>query len=256
MESGLCFSVSVSVLSIWETLNHLVVSVGWKELGVLGFTCSCQIFLSEFRNGGSSPRKGFRIISLEFLRNRILSLPVFSEIVRLEAGGEGGKMNLRYYSHLFTLSNSSRMFFISLYFLCCEAWWNVKVVSQSCYDLQERIDVGTENTYTPTYTSVCAYANSAERMKYMEEAASLNPGEPSVLCVCVILQAIHFLWFTAAGSYRGSRRILDRAMGWCWFCCYWNKTVQVCRSRGMTPPPWGVLGAVLIIRGAEGARWE
>ena len=165
MESGLCLSVSVSVLSIWETLRHLVVSVGWKELGVWGFTCSCPVFLSDFRNGGSSPRKGFRIISLEFLRNRLLSLPVFSEVVRLEVGGEGGKMNLRYYSHLFTLSDSSRIFFISLYFLCCEAWWNVKVVSQSCHDLQERIDVGTEYTNTPTYTPVCGYANSTERVK-------------------------------------------------------------------------------------------
>lgn len=56
----------------------------------------------------------------------------------------------------------------------------MKVVSQSCHDLQERIDVGTEYTHTPTYTSVCAYANSTERMKlYTEEAASLIQGEPA-----------------------------------------------------------------------------
>lgn len=61
----------------------------------------------------------------------------------------------------------------------------MKVVSQSCHDLQERIDVGTGHAYTPTYTPVCAYANSTGRMKLcMEEAASLNPGETGALCVC------------------------------------------------------------------------
>ena len=115
------------------------------------------------------------------------------------------------------------------------------------------------HTHTYLHICMCLCQQHWENEVVYGRGGLLNPGGTSALCVGVgrgveLYGQFSFLWFTAAGSYRGSWHILDRALGWWWFCCCWNKTLPVCRSRGMTPPPWGVLGAVLITRGAERAR--
>lgn len=49
---------------------------------------------------------------------------------------------------------------------------------------KEQIYVQSTHTYTPSYTPVCAYVSSTERVNlYMQEGASLSPRENSTLYV-------------------------------------------------------------------------
>lgn len=84
---------------------------------------------------------------------------------------------------LFTLSGSRR-FFIFLYFLCCEACWSVKVVSQGYHGFEEGTDT-CRVTHTSTHTPVYVGVGGTGRMNFcMEEGLPEIRGR-SAHCVCV-----------------------------------------------------------------------